>query len=76
MAIDRPAVHAYLSVEAHAAWQMFAEENGCSLTGLLESIGQDLAKEMAEAGDSDIRQLWVKAARKIDAARRRRGGDR
>lgn len=72
--LQRQALHAYLSPEAHEAWMMFAEDNGVSVTGLLESLGHELAEEMGEAGDSDIRQLWVKRGRKVDAQRRRRGG--
>jgi len=74
---DRQALHAYLSEEAHAAWQTFAEENGVSVTGLLEQLGLDLADELEVGGDpvdaTEIRQGWVKGARRIDAARRRRG---
>lgn len=75
MPIQRQALHAYLSEEAHGAWMTFAEDNGVSVTGLLESLGHELAEEIAEAGDSDIRQLWVKRGRKVDAQRRRRGGN-
>jgi hypothetical protein len=71
---DRQALHAYLSKEAHSAWQEFSEENGISTTGLLESLGLTLRDEMEEDHATDIRQTWVKAARKIDAMRRRRGG--
>lgn len=76
---ERQALHAYLSTDAHEAWQDFATENGVSVTGLLEAQGLDLADEIAKAeneegGAADIRQPWVKAARKIDAQRRRRGG--
>jgi hypothetical protein len=71
---ERQAIHAYLSVTAMTAWQAFAEENGVSITGLLESLGLNLATEIAETGDADIRQDWVRAGRKVDAIRRRRGG--
>lgn len=71
---QRAALHAYLSPESHAAWQAFSEENGVSVTGLLEALGLNLAREIAETGDADIRQDWVKAGRKIDGIRRRRGG--
>lgn len=74
---ERQALHAYLSEAAHEAWQAFAEENGVSVTGLLESLGLELEQEIeAAAGDAaDIRRDWVKAGRKIDAARRRRGNN-
>jgi hypothetical protein len=74
MAEDRLAIHAYLSVPAMTAFSEFAEENGVSITGLLESLGMQLAAEIEEAGDTDIRQPWVKAGRRVDAQRRRRGG--
>lgn len=73
MAEERVALHAYLSEDAQWAWVQFAEENGCSVTGLLESLGMELKDEIKEAGDAEIRQPWVRKARKIDAQRRRRG---
>lgn len=74
MAEERKALHAYLSERSYTAWQAFSEENGVSVTGLLESLGLNLAVEIAETGDADIRQDWVRAGRKVDALRRRRGG--
>lgn len=74
MAEERKALHAYLSEHSYTAWQAFSEENGVSVTGLLESLGLNLAVEIAETGDADIRQDWVRAGRKVDAVRRRRGG--
>lgn len=76
---ERKAIHAYVAPDTHATWTLFAEDNGVSITGLLEALGIDLGKEIekaeAEGGDAtDIRQDWVRAARKIDAIRRRRGG--
>jgi hypothetical protein len=73
---ERRALHAYLDEQAHESWQTFSEENGVSVTGLLEALGLTLSDEIdAAAGDpTDIRQDWVKAGRKIDAHRRRRGG--
>lgn len=71
---ERSALHAYLSEEAHGAWLAFAEENGVSVTGLLESLGLELSEEIEQAGDADIRQGWVRRGRKVDAKRRRRGG--
>jgi hypothetical protein len=71
----REAIHAYLSEEAHSAFMAFAEENGVSVTGLLEALGLELSVELGMSSDAtDIRQDWVKRGRKIDAARRRRGG--
>lgn len=75
VAEETRALHAYLSVDAHAALHRFADENGVSLTGLMEALGNDLADEMAAGADPmDLRQDWVRYARKIDAQRRRRGG--
>jgi hypothetical protein len=74
MSEERQAVHAYLSVEAHDAWQEFAEANGVSMTGLLEAFGLDLLDEMDGKDPAKLRQEWVKNGRKIDAQRRRRGG--
>lgn len=72
---ERQALHAYLSDAAHRAWQDFAEENGVSVTGLLEAKGLALADEIHVAGDAaEIQKDWVKAGRRIDADRRRRGG--
>jgi hypothetical protein len=72
---DRSAIHAYLSEDALRAWQQLAEENGVSVTGMLEAIGEVLKAEIfANGGDADgVRPEWVKAGRKIDAIRRRRG---
>lgn len=76
---ERQALHAYLSEQAHAAWQAFAEENGVSVTGLLEALGVELGSEIDAAPDKDATELgearkaWVKTGRKIDATRRRRG---
>lgn len=70
---ERQALHAYLSPEAHEAWQVFAESNGVSVTGLLEALGLDLRDELEDVEPDDLRQPWVKIARRIDANRRRRG---
>jgi hypothetical protein len=72
---DRSALHAYLSPDAHRAWQQLSEDNGVSVTGMLEAIGNVIKAEIfANDGDADgIRPDWVKAGRKIDALRRRRG---
>jgi hypothetical protein len=70
---DRQALHAYLSDEAHAAWGVFSEENGVSVTGLLEALGLELAEELKNADADTIRRDWIRQGRKIDAYRRRRG---
>ena len=70
---DRQALHAYLSDKAHAAWGVFSEENGVSVTGLLEALGLELADELEQADADTIRRDWIRRGRKIDAFRRRRG---
>lgn len=68
----RAAVHAYLSPPAHDALNVFAEENGISVTAFIEQVGLDLADEMDKAGSSEVRQDMVTRCRKTDAARRKR----
>lgn len=73
MADSRKAIHAYLTPEAHDRWHDFAAEEGVSVSGLLEAIARDW-KEQIDAGaeaPANIEAL-AKAARKIDASRRRR----
>ena len=71
---QREAIHAYLSETAYGAFQTFAEENGVSVTGLLEALGLELDAELSMSSDAtDVRQGWVKRGRRIDADRRRRG---
>lgn len=69
------AIHAYLSLTAKTAWSMMSEHNGVSITGLMEAMGGEWAKEIkANDGEADGLHLpLVRAARKIDAQRRRRG---
>jgi hypothetical protein len=71
---DRQAIHAYVSKEAHTAWGIFSEVNGVSLTSLLEALGLELRGELEDIDAADLRQDWIKSARRIDAERRRRGG--
>jgi hypothetical protein len=70
MPVEKKAVHAYLTVESHEAWQRFANANGVSLTSLVEAIGRELMKEAEEA--EDHRVDWVRTARRIDALNRLR----
>lgn len=62
---DRSALHAFLSHDAHEGWHGNAARLGVTVSGLLEVMGADLAS-MTE------RDPVVQAARKVDAARRRR----
>jgi len=73
MTQERQAIHAYLSDEAFEAWRILAEENGVSVTGVLEAMGLMLKAELAVADATDVQQEWIRAGRKIDAMRRRRG---
>lgn len=75
---ERKAIHAYLSPEAHDIWHNYAEEEGVSVSGLLEVMATDMLALDLESGDGQlsIRNLLpraTKAARKLDAQRRRRG---
>lgn len=70
---ERLAVHAYLSLEAHDSWRNFSDENGVSVSALLEALGLTLKAEMAVQDPLTIRQDWIRAGRRIDVARRRRG---
>ncbi len=73
MSDDRRALHAYLSREAHDAWHDFAAEQGVSVSGLLEASGLELVPVVS--GKAKPRKEHVElvdAARRIDAARRRR----
>lgn len=73
MADTRKAIHAYLSPEAHGAWHEFAAEHGVSVSGLLEAIGAEWHEKMAANKlDSSEYESLTRAARKIDAQRRRR----
>jgi|688.fasta_scaffold06002_13 hypothetical protein len=67
MSSERRAIHAYLSPEAHESWRNFADENGVSVSALLEAY----AALLQDLGD-DGRKAIVGAARMIDSARRRR----
>lgn len=72
---DRRALHAYLSIKSHDTILNFSESNGVSLTGLIEALAEELSEDITRAKDdvTKVRQSWVLAGRKIDAARRRRG---
>lgn len=71
---DYASLHALCTVDAKAAIEYFADTNGVSLAALVEAIGQDLIDEMqADSYAVDtIHRDWVKRARAIDVARRKR----
>jgi hypothetical protein len=74
MASNRTPLHAYLETSTHEAFLAFSELIGVSTTAVLEIIGREF-KEQIES-DVDGEQIWtkekIKAARRIDAERRRR----
>lgn len=67
MAEERKAIHAYLTPESHDRWHDFVAGEGVSLSGIMEILGRDPG--------AYINDDAVKAARRLDAARRRRGPD-
>jgi hypothetical protein len=71
----RRAIHAYLSDEGKDAWERMSEDNGISITGLMEAIGGEWGEDIKDnGGEADgLNPDLVKKARKIDAERRRRG---
>jgi hypothetical protein len=71
MADPRKAIHAYLTPEAHDAWHGFAAEHGVSVSGLLEALAQHWSEQSDGADSIPVPEL-TRAARRIDAARRRR----
>lgn len=72
---QRQAIHAYLNDTTHKAWSDWVEGEGVSITGMLEAIGRTIDTE-PEAWEDFVESLGlVKKARRIDADRRRRGGE-
>lgn len=71
---QRRAIHAYLAVPSHEVWHTTAEEAGISLSGLLEALAEDFKNYPLDDGGHPRWDGVVRAARKIDAVRRRRGG--
>lgn len=70
----RKALHAYVSDDAHDQWHGFAAEQGVSVSAILEALAPELDTD-ARPEPSDLGSRLdsvVKAARKIDAQRRRR----
>ena len=71
---NRQAIHAYLDAGTHQAWVDWSEEEGISITGMLEAIGRMIVEEPEDWQRIAIGMGLVKKARRIDATRRRRGG--
>lgn len=72
MAEERRAIHAYMTVESHETWHGVAEESGISLSGLLEALAADMREHPPDDGGHPRWNEVVKAARRVDAQRRRR----
>jgi hypothetical protein len=70
---ERRAIHAYLTVDSHEVWHSISEEAGVSLSGFLESLADDMRENPPEQGGHARWREVIRAARKIDATRRRRG---
>lgn len=70
----RKALHAYVSDDAHEQWHGFAAEQGVSVSAVLEALAPELDLETADGSEplNDRLDGVVRAARKIDAQRRRR----
>lgn len=70
----RKALHAYVSDDAHDQWHGFAAEQGVSVSAILEALAPELDLEGDSSAENMSQRLAdvVKAARKIDAQRRRR----
>jgi hypothetical protein len=70
----RKALHAYVSDAAHDQWHSFAAEQGVSVSAVLEALAAELDSERQSSTTPMGERLEsvVRAARKIDAQRRRR----
>lgn len=71
-ASQRAAVHCYLTQSSHDVIHSYAEENGVSVTSLVEAMCEALSARIEKEG-MDCDPDWVRRARRIDAFRRRRG---
>jgi hypothetical protein len=82
MADQRRALHAYLTDEAHDTWHRVADESGVTVSGLVEALATYFAEHppagdlaTGESPDDGAFPQWpevVRAARLVDAQRRRR----
>jgi hypothetical protein len=69
---EREALHVYLSPEAKRRIDDFTAEQGISMSGLVEAMASD--DHLLKGSLDDLMSRIVRDARKIDVARRRRGG--
>lgn len=60
----RKALHAYVSDDCHDHWHDYADDNGMSVSALLEALGPQLR--------SIVTQEVVTNGHRVDAARRKR----
>lgn len=72
MTRKRRALHAYVSDDAHDQWHNVAVEWGVSVSALLEALAPTLNHETAATDEGAPPASIVRAARQIDAQRRRR----
>lgn len=70
---SRQAIHAYLEDATFDAWRDFADENGFSVTSMLEAMGQTILDDPDSFDRFAETFGLIKKARRIDADRRRRG---
>jgi hypothetical protein len=69
---EREALHVYLSPEAKRKIDEFTAEQGISMSGFVEAMASDA--DLLNGTLSGTMERIVADARKIDVARRRRGG--
>ena len=67
------ALHSYVRAESYDVLQNFADENGTSITGVIQAWLDELAGAITAAGSTDIHGALIRNARQVDADRRRRG---
>jgi hypothetical protein len=73
-AIDtRRTIHANISAEAREGWRSFCDENGVSISAMVEAVGLYYARvARGEIAPSRRGQAAVAEARRIDVERRSR----
>jgi hypothetical protein len=76
MPAERKAIHAYLEPTSHEVWHTVSEDEGLSLSAFLEALAADMKSYPPHEGGHPRWNDIVRSGRKIDALRRRRGGDR
>ena len=65
--MSKPAIHGFVTPEAHQAWHDYAANHGVSVTAILEALSGALPML-----DDYATMRLVSDARQIDASRRRR----